>query len=789
MRKFNYEKADSFEAASDLIKDGSAVVMAGGTDILGGIKHDILKENPGKLVAIKGIKGSDEIRLEGDVIKIGATATLTSIVENKMINEKAPILAEAAHSVATPLIRNMGTIGGNLCQDVRCWFYRYPHEIGGRLECMRKGGDQCYAIRGDNRYHSIFGGMHVGITPCQAACPAGTYIPAYMEKIRSGNMDEAAAIFMQYNPMPMMTSRICPHPCQDKCNQCEHGDPVNIHGVERSIGDYILEHADRFYKAPEKETGKKVAVVGAGPGGLTAAYYLRKAGNEVVVHDMMEKTGGVLRYGIPHYRLPKTLVDQYTDALSNMGVKFKLGVKLGVDFSIDDLDKEYDAVYLSTGAWRQPMLGLDGENLTQFGLYFLKDVNTYLKKTIGEEILVCGGGNVAMDVALTAVRLGAKKVRLVCLESRDTMPASEEEILRAEEEGVEIYGGWGLGKVLTDKDGKVCGLEAMKCTSVRDEVGRFSPKYDYDDKRVFESDYIILATGQGVDVSFLGDKFADQLKTERGLLNADAETGKSLNPKIYAGGDAVTGPNIAIRAIRTGRNAARNICADFGLNSKEITEQNGFIHADYEAVNAENKTPQAELPIEKRNLTDEDTASYTSGELSREAGRCMNCGCYSVNASDLSPVLIVLGADIITIKRRIAAKDFFTTQLKAYEMLDPDEIIVEIEIPVPDADVMHYDKFRLRNSVDFAMISLASSLKLSEGKISEAGLVLGGVAPVPVEASEAEDFLMGKEPTEKNADEAAAIALKDAVPFEKNKYKVQVAKTFIKEAVLRLNQG
>ena len=587
---------------------------------------------------------------------------------------------------------------------------------------------------------------------------------------------------MQYNPMPMMTSRICPHPCQDRCNQCQHGESVNIHGVERAIGDYILQHTDRYYPAPKKETGKKVAVVGAGPGGLTAAYYLRKAGNKVVVYDMMEKAGGVLRYGIPHYRLPKDLIDRYIDALTKMGVEFKLGVKMGTDFTLEDLDKEYDAIYMGTGAWRQPVLGLDGENLTEFGLNFLKDVNTYLEKAIGEEVLVCGGGNVAMDVALTAVRLGAKKVKLVCLETRDIMPATEEEIQICEEEGVEINGGWGLGKVLTDKDGKVCGLESMKCTAVRDETGRFNPQYDYDEKKTFESDYIILATGQGVDVSFLGDKFADQLTTERGLMDADAETGKTSNPKIYAGGDSVTGPNIAIRAIRTGRNAARNINADFGLDPEEWIEQEGFIHYDTEAVAVKDKTPIPQLPIEKRTLTDEDTSTYTNEEAVKEAGRCMNCGCYSVNASDLSPTMVLLDADIITTKRVIKAADFFTTELKAYDKLDQDELVKAVRFDIPDGK-NGYNKFRVRKAIDFALVSLAYNYKLEGGVIKDIKLVAGGVAPVPLRREKVEEYLNGKKPSKETAAKAAEIAVEDAMPLQYNTYKVEEIKTMVKRLV------
>ena len=205
MKNFEYSRAGSFEEASQLIKEG-ARPLAGGTDLLGELKDDILPEYPKELVDIKRIPDGDDIRVEDGFLKIGALAKLSRVAEDTQVNTHMPMLAEAAASVATPLIRNLGTIGGNLCQDVRCWFYRYPQEAGGRLVCSRKGGCTCYAPQGDSRYHSIFGGMKAHLTPCAAKCPAGTDIPAYMEQIRKGNIDAAASIIMQVNPMKTATA-------------------------------------------------------------------------------------------------------------------------------------------------------------------------------------------------------------------------------------------------------------------------------------------------------------------------------------------------------------------------------------------------------------------------------------------------------------------------------------------------------------------------------------------------------------------------------------------------------
>ena len=783
MKHFDYTRAQSFAEASQQAQAG-ATVLAGGTDLLGGMKTEITADYPEKIVSMKQIPGADRIEVSDGVLRIGAMAKLSHIAASELVQKHVPALAEAAHSVATPLVRNLGTIGGNLCQDVRCWFYRYPHEIGGRLDCARKGGAQCYGILGDNRYHSIFGGMKTGLTPCSAECPAGTDIPAYMQKIREGNWDAAARIILQANPLPMLTSRVCPHTCQEKCNQCQHGDSVSIHSVERALGDYILANSDRYYTAPKTETGKKTAIVGGGPAGLACAFFLRSAGHSVTVYERMEEAGGVLMYGIPEYRLPKHYVRDVVKAIAGMGVRFVLSTEVGKDITIEEIEQANDSVFLDTGAWKQPILGIDGESLTQFGLNFLVEVKKFMSKQIGKDVLVCGGGNVAMDVALTARRLGAEHVTLVCLEQRHEMPASTEEIARAEEEGVKIINGRGLKEVVYDGD-RVVGMNTNRCVAVRDESGRFNPQYDNDDVQLIEAGSIILATGQRVDLDFLGDKFRDEIKSARGLI-AVGEHNDTRKPGVYAGGDAATGPSVAIKAIRAGVNAAKNMSAYLGYPMAAPEKQSTLLHCDPQLVHNTKGAVEADTPVAQRSLSVEDSTSLTQKQAAAEAGRCMNCGCYSVNASDLSPVLVALGATLVTTNKTISAADFFTTKLKAYDMLDAGELITAIEIPIPEHTVSHYDKFRLRDSVDFAMVSLASAYRVENGVIAEAHIVLGGVAPTPLRREEAEQSLIGKAPSAEAAELAAELALQGAVPFEKNAYKVKIAKSFVADSILRL---
>ncbi|WP_320981986.1 FAD-dependent oxidoreductase, partial [Enterocloster bolteae] len=629
-------------------------------------------------------------------------------------------------------------------------------------------------------YHSIFGGMKVHTTPCSVQCPANTDIPAYMERLRQGDVEGAAHILMEANPIPMITSRVCAHTCQEQCNRCGSDESVSIHGVERYVGDYILEHPDTFYRAPETETGHKVALVGAGPAGLSAAYYLRKAGHDVTVFDKMEEPGGMLTYAIPNYRLPKSYVKQVAAAYEKMGIRFRLGCCLGEDIQAEDLEKEYDNVFYATGAWKRPVLGFDGEEFTEFGLQFLMEVNQWMNKKDRRHVLVVGGGNVAMDVAITARRLGAESVTLACLESEPEMPASREEIARAREEGIEIMPSYGVSKAIYEGS-QVTGMELMRCTSVKDENGRFNPRYDREETLRVSADSILMAAGQKVDLSFLGDKYG--LALERGLIQVDKDTQATSKSGIYAGGDATTGPATVIQGVRSGRNAAEAINRGYAV-MPERRREDKFIHFDTAGVKEEHAVKDKELSAAERALDKEDSFTLTGEEAAREAGRCMNCGCYSVNASDISPVLILLDARIVTTKKTVRAADFFTTRLKAADMLDTDELVTAVRFRVPEGYTTAYDKFRVREAVDFAIVSLAYAYRMKDGLIEDARIVLGGVAPVPMERKKVEAFLAGRKPDEALAEAAAELAVEGTAAMANNSYKIQEVRALIKKMIL-----
>lgn len=785
MKHFKYQTPETFGEAAEILKashPGQAAVMAGGTDLLGVLKDELLLEYPETIVALRDIPGTSYVKKEDGAVKIGAMTNLDEIENDETLKaDSLKAVSAAAYSVASPIIRTRATIGGNLCQDVRCWFYRYPGQVGGTLPCMRKGGSECFAIRGDNRYHSVFGGMKACKTPCSAECPAGTDIPNYMAHYRKGDLEGAARILMQANPLPMMTSRVCAHTCQTKCNRCSTDEAVAIHSVERVVGDYIMAHLDEFYKAPAKETGKKIALIGAGPAGLAAAYYLRNAGHTVTVYDAMEEPGGCLMYAIPNFRLPKEYVRTIVKAIEKMGVKFVCGTKLGENLQISELTEANDKIFIATGAWKRPVLGFDGEEFTEFGLQFLVDVNKWVNKKERNHVLVVGGGNVSMDVAITAKRLGAKSVTLCCLEQRHEMPASAEEVERAEEEGVVIKNGWGPVRVKYEGQ-KIQGMTLRACTALRDETGRFNPTYDDATTLDVDADSILLATGQRVDLSFLDNELT--LAMNRGLITVEPETQRSSDPKVYAGGDAVTGPTTVIKGIASGRRAAEAINDELGADNPARDEQQGFLRFDRETASLKTANNGHNVDAAARRIDKEDSTSLTYEEGLEEAKRCMNCGCYSVNASDLSPVMVMMDATVKTsLGREIAAADFFCTNLKSYANLEQGEVVTELVIPEKEGYVTGYEKFRMRSSIDFSMASLAWAYRLEGGQIADIRLVLGAVAPVPVRLFKVEEFLRGKVPTAEIAAEAGEMAIEGTESMGHNNYKIDEIRTFVRRLV------
>jgi NADPH-dependent glutamate synthase beta subunit-like oxidoreductase len=788
MKPFKHRDAKTVEEAVEQLRGNRGKLLAGGTDLLGVLKDKVLPTYPEVLVNIKGIPGLDSIEQDKEGVKIGALAKLADVASSALIKKEYPMLAEAAQAVAVPQIRNMGTIGGNLCQDVRCWYYRFPHEIGGRIHCYLKGGKGCYALTGENRYHSIFGGLRDQRTPCSSACPAGVDIPSYLGTIREGNLLEAARILLGNNPLPSITGRVCPHFCEQECNRGDFDESVSIRDIERFMGDYILENADEIITAPEADTGKRVAVIGSGPAGLSAAYYLRMAGHRVTVFDKQEEAGGMLAYVIPAYRLPKDIVKRVVKAIENAGVEFRLTVDVGKDITLDDLQRDFDSIFIASGAWNPVSIGLEGEELARFCLDFLVNINRGVKEVPGKRVLVIGGGNAAIDVAVSALRLGAEEAIMACLESPEEMPALPWEIEQAVEQGVKLMNCWGPLRVLT-ADGKVKGMELVQCTSVFDERGGFAPTYNREVQETVVADQILMAVGYATDFSFL--ESGGEVKVEGGLITVDPRTQATTVPGVFAGGSASHGPATVIEAIASGRKAAAAIDVYLKGAAAEATDETAkeagpFLKFNSDYLKQTSRVEMPKRPIAERDVAVEDALGLALKEIEEEANRCFNCSCLSVHASDIGVALIALDARVTFAGpggvRTISAEEFFSTLGTS---LKENEMITEIHVPqLPDGSRQRFLKHRVRSAVDFAIVSVASVITEKDGKCEDARIVLGAVAPLPVQAKKAEALLRGRAINEKIAEEAGRQAVADAITLTMNSYKVEITKTLVKQAII-----
>jgi len=781
MKPFKHIDAKTINTAIKLQSKGKTKLIAGGTDLLGILKDNILPEYPETVVNIKTIPNLNFIKEDAKGLKIGALTKLEDIAKSPVIREKYAILAEAAEAVATPHLRRMGTLGGNLCQDVRCWYYRYPHRIGGRIECYLKGGKECYALTRENQYHSIFGGLRFAHSACESACPGHVNIPTYLSHIREGNLPEAARVLLRNNPIPAITGRVCPHFCEELCNRGEFDESLSVRNVERFIGDYILDHANEIIEEPAKNSGKKVAIVGSGPSGLAAAYYLRLSGHRVTVFDRMEEAGGLLRYAIPTYRLPRDIVRRTIKLLEKIGIEFKLKADIGKKITLKNLKQKYDAVFIGVGAWDPVSIGLEGEKSAKFGLEFLANVQKGSRKAPGKKVLVIGGGNAAIDVAITSMRLGAEEVTMACLECREDMPALPWEIEQAEEEHVKILPSWAPYKILKSH-GKIVGMELIHCTSVFDESGSFAPVCDETVKTTIEADAVVMAVGYATDL-----KFAEGVvKTSRGLIVANQETQATSVRGIFAGGSVSRGAATVIEAIADGKRAADAIDASL----KKARSDKGKAAAPLLKFNPESykksgKLQGSRIPAPQRAIHIEDTPGFGMDQIRTEANRCLNCSCVSINATDTGVALEALNA---TVKiagangtRVIPMSEFFGSFPNA---LQEGDMVTEIQVPAPrNGARQSFVKFRLREAIDFALVSVASVITAEDGICKDARIVLGAVAPRPVRAIAAEQVLLGQALDDKQAVLAAEAALSDALPLEKNSYKIPIAKEMVQRAI------
>ncbi len=502
---------------------------------------------------------------------------------------------------------------------------RFDRELG-----KRKAIAKHYAQATPN----IFGILKNGHSPCKVACPANVNVQGYVQLIKKKEYLKAVNLIRERNPLAAICGRICTHPCESKCTRGKADEPLAIRLLKRFASDKEVEmfQAGKLPLPPEKKPApgaKKVAVVGAGPAGLTVANDLADKGHAVTVYEAQPAAGGMLRYGIPEYRLPKKVLDHEVELVRRKGVRFVFNCRVGNDVPLDQLRKDNDAVFLGSGATKGRSLGVDGENKQGVvqGVEFLRQAgSTGSKPEVKARVVVIGGGNVAVDVARTALRLGAKSVEMVSLEQRHEMPAYAEEVEATLQEGIKVTNGWGPRVILGN--GTVTGIELKKCTRVFDENGRFSPAYAEQERTSIETDQIITAIGQTTD-----EEFTKHIGLPGRYFQADPVTLQTSLPGVFAGGDAVSGPKSVIEAVAAGKRAAESI--DRYLSGKDMVSQRfdstvkpvpEELLPVVDDVEEKSRARAGELPVAQRaGNFKEVEAGLTEEQALAEAERCLNC--------------------------------------------------------------------------------------------------------------------------------------------------------------------
>ena len=481
---------------------------------------------------------------------------------------------------------------------------------------------------------------HVGDCrpPCVTACPAETDCQGYVGLLANGEYEKALEVVKNRIPLPASLGRVCPHPCEDACRRRYIDEPVSIQWLKRFLADTDLaKDEDRFIPDIAEDTGKTVAVIGAGPMGLSAAYFLRQKGHNVTVFESMPKGGGMLRYGIPEYRLPKDVIDDEIRTIEEMGVTFRYNIKVGVDIPFETIREDYDAILLGIGAWKSTGVGCPGEESDGVigGIDFLRKVVRNESVDIGKRVAIVGGGNTAMDACRTAVRLGAEKVYNIYRRTKAEMPADLVEIEEAEEEGVIFKNLTNPKEIFADENGKVCKVEVQIMElGEPDSSGRRRPIPVEGQTEIIEVDSMILAIGQAVDASMFG---SDLERTRKGAIKYNTKSFRTSLEGVFAGGDCGNDKiSIAVEAIADARKASEMI--DAYLNGVDEEYRDDFVvkrvkdELDFEAFENRERMCRPEMdqlsPEERRtNFIEVIPKGYSEEDAVQEASRCLECGC------------------------------------------------------------------------------------------------------------------------------------------------------------------
>jgi formate dehydrogenase major subunit len=483
---------------------------------------------------------------------------------------------------------------------------------------------------------------HAGdcVGPCKTGCPARLDIPGFIAGIAAGDYSKAAQIVTADLTLPASLGRVCPRLCEERCRQCDVEEALSIRNLHRFTADYQRragtpgQLADETPALLAPPTGRRVAIVGAGPAGLAAAHHLLKRGHGAVLFDAHPQPGGMLRYGIPEFRLPRQVLDAEIQLIRMLGAEFRLGKRLGRDFTLEDLRREFDAVFLAIGAQSSRGLDCPGEELAMPALEFLEKLTDGPAPSVGSEVIIVGGGNTAMDASRCAVRLGAKSVRVIYRRTRREMPCLMEEVEAAEAEGVQID--FLVAPVRMERKAGRLGLTCQRMElGPPDKSGRARPVPIPDSEFEVQATCVIAAIGQSVDLDTLNKA---QVTLSKWGIVADPKTLATNLPGVFAGGDAVTGPDLAVRAVAAGKLAAASV--DQYLSGKKVIGAPesvnvlmGKLSEDELAVflRGIERTPRApmpQLPIEKRRTTFEEVElGFSLETATRESRRCLGCGC------------------------------------------------------------------------------------------------------------------------------------------------------------------
>lgn len=479
-----------------------------------------------------------------------------------------------------------------------------------------------------------------GTAPCKTACPAHIAVQGYLKLAKEGRYDDALALIKKDNPLPAVCGHVCNRRCEDACTRGTIDEAVAIDEVKRFLAERDLNAETRYIPKktiPSLKGGfdEKIAIIGAGPAGLSCAYYLALTGYKPTIFEKNEEPGGMLRYGIPSYKLEKDLLAAEIDVIRELGVEIRCGVEIGKDITIEELREQgYKGFYVAIGCQRGRKPGITGENAkgTYAAVDFLREAGAKESFALEGDVVVVGGGNVAIDAARISSRCVDAKISMFCLEQRENMPASKEEIAEALEEGIELNCGWGPKEVL-EEDGKVAGVVLKKCIRVLDEQGRFSPEYDEEQTVTIPCKHVIFSVGQAIEWGNMLDNLDLKRRPNGGAL-ADKLTYQTSEPDIFVGGDVYTGPRFAIDAIAAGREGAislhryvhENCTLTIGRNRRD------FVELDKNNISVDSyDTSKRQIPAKADEKAQAATFrdlshSLTEEQVKAETSRCLSCG-------------------------------------------------------------------------------------------------------------------------------------------------------------------